>query len=121
MKALRTQIPKLAQQEMLRTHVIVVQRPGLFLCPDHNQPSPVSEPHEHALPPPFTLIPAPPRPMPRIGRVNSCLCPKATAIGRADSQTDSASPFSLPVHEYSQGQRGAGPVFAASTVQWRCR
>jgi hypothetical protein len=43
-----------AQQEMLGTDVVVVQHPGLFLRPDHNQPCPVSEPLEHAPPPPFT-------------------------------------------------------------------
>src|ERR1700689_2758809 len=45
---------------MLKTHVAVVQPPGLFLCPDHDPPRPVGEPLEHAPPPPFTLIPAMP-------------------------------------------------------------
>ena len=49
-----------SQQEMLSTQVVVVQPPGLFLCPDHNPPCPVSESLEHAPPPPFALIPAAP-------------------------------------------------------------
>jgi hypothetical protein len=43
-----------AQEDVLRSDMIVVPAPGLFLCLDYNQPCPVSEPLEHA-PPPFTL------------------------------------------------------------------
>ncbi len=40
-------------------------------------------------------------------QLRPCESPDRTA-----SRADSASPLSLPVHEYSEGQRGAGPVFA---------
>ena len=44
-----------AEQEVLSADVVVIERPGLALCLDHNPPGPVSEPLEHA-PPPFAII-----------------------------------------------------------------